>query len=229
MQELMAKGVTWRIGSHMYGLNTPKSDNDFLHVWFDRIDHVLPYPAYPDVVELDNNNVKVYSLPAFAKLLVKGNPNISEVAYIPKWSGENDDVENLLMTLVDLDLILHQGTAKAYMGHLNALLSEISRKGITPKRLSHGYRVVYALKHILTEGEMFLLADSRHSKARVNCLKIKTETDPKITAVTAHTLAIDVAEIETLYQTYKESLPTNENLAHEINLYFRELYSASEV
>jgi predicted nucleotidyltransferase len=82
-----------RIGSHLYGLNTPESDEDFMGVFIPRSEYLL---GLKNVEEVDNSTKKssaqhrnssedvddkYYSLPKFLHLVLQNNPNIVEVLF----------------------------------------------------------------------------------------------------------------------------------------------------
>ena len=174
MQDILTKGITWRVGSDLYGLNTLTSDKDYVTIWFDRED--LPFRKFSEFDKIETqDSIKAYSLPQFCKILVIGNPNMSELCYSPWESGFNTDVHGFIQRVVDFDIGVHQGTAKASMGHVIGLVSEIRKKGLTPKRLSHGFRMLFTLKHVLRTGEIYLMRD--HPAERDFALRVKTDPD----------------------------------------------------
>jgi len=82
-----------RVGSHLYGLNTPQSDEDFVSVFIPSNEDILGL----NKVEMINESTKSssedrrntvddiddvsYSLPKFLKLLLGNNPNIVELLF----------------------------------------------------------------------------------------------------------------------------------------------------
>jgi uncharacterized protein len=82
-----------RVGSHLYGLNRPDSDEDFFSVFIPNAEYLL---GLKEIEEVDNstkgsevkrkNNAddvddKAYALQRFLKLLLDNNPNIVEVLF----------------------------------------------------------------------------------------------------------------------------------------------------
>jgi predicted nucleotidyltransferase len=82
-----------RVGSHLYGLNTPQSDEDFLSVFIPNEEHILGLKKVEEVdnstkkSNIDSRNTsedvddKSYALPKFLHLLLENNPNIIEVLF----------------------------------------------------------------------------------------------------------------------------------------------------
>ena len=91
-----------KIGSHLYGLNTPESDEDFMSVFIPKSEYLL---GLKNVEEVDNSTKKSssterntsedvddksYSLSKFLHLVLQNNPNIVEVLFATP--------ENILIT-----------------------------------------------------------------------------------------------------------------------------------
>jgi predicted nucleotidyltransferase len=85
-----------RTGSHLYGLNRPESDEDFLSVFIPNEEYIL---GLKRIEEVDNSTKKsssgqrntsedvddkAYALPNFLHLLLVNNPNILEVLFANK-------------------------------------------------------------------------------------------------------------------------------------------------
>lgn len=205
------------VGSQMYGLATPESDEDFLQIYFDSTDYVRPFPLYPEEVQLDQNNYKVYSLAKFAKLIVKGNPNIVEVVLETPFQ-ENCDTVTHFMEMVR-PIAVHRGLASAFMGHLNGLIVEMERKGMTPKRISQGVRVVNSLSHLLHTGT---LLPYRDQEGRGYALVIK-QGEVSIEAAFDY-LKSEMTALEIGYAAGVDGLPDNTQLRADINSFFKEIY-----
>jgi hypothetical protein len=82
-----------RVGSHLYGLNTPKSDEDFVSVFIPKSEYLLGLKKVEEVdastksssSEKRNTSEdvddKAYALPKFMHLLLQNNPNIVELLF----------------------------------------------------------------------------------------------------------------------------------------------------
>ena len=83
-----------RAGSHLYGLNTPESDEDFMGVFIPSDEDLLGLINVKQVnnstksSSVNTRNTKddiddvMYALPEFLKLLLANNPNIVETLFI---------------------------------------------------------------------------------------------------------------------------------------------------
>lgn len=110
-----------RVGSHLYGLNTPKSDEDFVSVFIPGEDYIL---GLKNVDEIDRSTKKssanhrntpediddkAYNIQKFLKLLINNNPNIIEVLFAkpeniiilePEFKELIDNYEKIVSTRV---------------------------------------------------------------------------------------------------------------------------------
>jgi len=70
-----------RVGSHMYGLNTPESDEDFAEIYICDTDEIfgLNYKEHDDL----DKDYRRYEIGKFIRLLVNGNPNMLEILNCP--------------------------------------------------------------------------------------------------------------------------------------------------
>lgn len=220
LQYFKDMGNTYRIGSHMYGLNNEKSDIDEMIIYFDSQDYLNPIRTLPDVKEMDNNNTKLYALDHFARLLLKGNPNLVEIVQHKSQHVCSSEVLGFMKLMYsNQDILVHRGVADAYMGHLNGIVKEFKTKGVTPKRLSHSMRIVFSLLHVLETGKLYSIIEN--SSARNLCFRIKNHENTSEVAPTVHKC---IVEVEDLYNKKKDKLPDNKALKSLINEYFRGLY-----
>jgi len=223
-QFFQESGLTYTIGSHMYGLTTDASDIDLLTVYFDAEDYLRPYKhrLYPEVKETHGNNVKLYSLSSFADLIVKGNPNLIEVVSLsPSSVGKNSTAVVLFMNLMrNTDSLVHDGVARAYMGHLAGIIKELDTKGVTPKRLSHALRVVYSVEHIVKTQTLFRLPE--HEEKRLMCLDIKTATN---TGDYETYVRQEIERLQSVYTHYRPKMRNNSEIKREVIEFFPRLFT----
>jgi predicted nucleotidyltransferase len=85
-----------RTGSHLYGTNTPESDEDFVGVFIPHKEYLIGFKEVKEVdcsiVDKDESgkntkdatDIKVYSLKQFLKLAGDVNPNIVELLFVNK-------------------------------------------------------------------------------------------------------------------------------------------------
>lgn len=71
-------------GSHLYGLNTPKSDVDVRGIFLLPNTDLITLNNYVEQVSDDTNDTTFYELNRYANLLLQNNPNILELLYAPK-------------------------------------------------------------------------------------------------------------------------------------------------
>lgn len=110
-----------RVGSHLYGLSTPESDEDFMGVFIPSEEDILGMTNVKQVnnstksSSVNERNTKddtddvMYALPEFLKLLLANNPNIVETLFInpeniiicePEFQELIDNYEKIISTKV---------------------------------------------------------------------------------------------------------------------------------
>lgn len=99
-KQMVSQGTILKIvsGSHMYGINTPDSDKDYIGICIPTKDYILGMHKFEQLEERTNpsssdkkniksdNDYTCYSLSKFIKLAYDNNPNILEVLFVPKES-----------------------------------------------------------------------------------------------------------------------------------------------
>jgi uncharacterized protein len=119
-----------KVGSHLYGLNTPESDIDYLSVFIPNskdllglnkvevIDNSTKNSSSNRRNDKDDIDDKMYSLPKFLHLLLQNNPNIVEVLFATKNMIETCEPEfKFLMDNYDKIIstkVFHTFTGYAY-------------------------------------------------------------------------------------------------------------------
>lgn len=85
-----------KVGSHMYGTNTPESDEDFVGIFMPSEEYVYGFKRMDEVDmsvhDKDENgrntkeaiDIKYYEFRKFVKLAMENNPNIIEILFAPK-------------------------------------------------------------------------------------------------------------------------------------------------
>ncbi|GGB69321.1 DNA polymerase beta superfamily protein [Deinococcus soli (ex Cha et al. 2016)] len=155
--DLIDRSVVYLTGSHMYGLNTPDSDHDYTVIFHDPVDDRCVFRQYPDVLHSAGNDHKMYSLRKFAELLPKGNPNAVELAARHRDVQQSFTLSSLPSTFLLIDAfmttvqpyLVTQNLLSAYMGHVTQVQSEMTKKGVTPKRLSHALRLAACAQELM--------------------------------------------------------------------------------
>lgn len=151
----------WLVGSHLYGLNTPDSDVDFGGVYFRKSLVVDPFYEEVETRTAENNDYYVHSLSKFARLLVKGNPNLVDLVFTPP-IRVGDTVARFIEAVKPY--VIHEGLIRAYLGYAQneynrgflhakrqnpqrrALIEEL---GYDPKYVSHLFRLMVAVTYTL--------------------------------------------------------------------------------
>lgn len=224
-EELLPHSLVYVDGAHRYGLSTPDSDDDFTVIYYHREDQRRIFRQFPDVKHDKSNDLKLYSLENFAGLLVKGNPNVVEIAAHSEFVPPPEEFyRNQMMSrrtiaefmtsvrphLVTLNLL------DAYMGHLAGIRKEMRTKGITPKRLSHAMRMAHSATALMYTGNIPDFASL--TEARNQTLEVKTG---EIHLSVAESIFSELsAETERLYLGYRKIFVDNSNLRRVINDFF---------
>ena len=127
-----------RTGSHLYGLNTPESDEDFVGVFIPNKKYLLGFQKVDEVdcsiISKDESgkntkeaiDIKMYALPKFLKLAADANPNIIELLFVNK--------ENILLLedefkvfMDNYQLFVNQRVKHSFQGYAHQQF----KKGIT--------------------------------------------------------------------------------------------------
>lgn len=227
---LLPNALVFLTGSHMFGLQTPESDEDYTVIYFDPEDDRRMFRKYPEVLHSDTNDQKLYSLRKWSSLLAKGNPNVCEMvnlAHMPL--GEDDGTRFLtrnrfsirrLFTVV-YPLVATQALAAAYMGHLQGLMKELAVGKYDASRTAHGFRVAYSAQHLFETGTLPDFRDLH--EAREVALSVKQGETTGVWAI-AELKLLD-ASLGPVYAKIKSDLPTTEPLREAINKFFVEVHA----
>ena len=152
---------------------------------------------------------------------MKGNPNIVEIV------NESPIIENC-DTVTDFiehvkGLVVHKGLVSAMLGHLNHIGIEITRKGITPKRLSHSLRLAETAKYVMLNNVLVPyreLAEAREFSHGVKLGEIPlNEGEKRLTEL--------MVEVTNMYNEVSGDMPDSSALRAAINVFFKELYDVS--
>ena len=162
-----------RVGSVMYGTNTPESDDDFGGVFIPTKDYILGTKKVEQVIlseklsktirnQKGDNDYTVYALPKVIQLLIGNNPNILEFLYAPAHCILYHSVfmEEILQ---HRDLFLSKKAYHTFKGYAYAQRKKLEIKrdnmtGRTELALKFGYDTKFAshLIRLLSEGLQIL-------------------------------------------------------------------------
>lgn len=117
-----------KTGSHMYGTNTPESDEDFVGIFMPSEEYVYGFKRVDEVdmsvKDKDENgrntkeavDIKYYEFRKFVKLAMENNPNILEILFAPKENiiFYNDIGAELIRSAW---MFPHQGAKQKFLGY----------------------------------------------------------------------------------------------------------------
>ena len=87
------------MGSHLYGLNTPESDKDYLGVFIRPTKEVLSFFHNEETYVTKEPDITLHELKKFMYLAAKGNPTVLELLFVPEYE---------ILTLPGLMLVKHR-------------------------------------------------------------------------------------------------------------------------
>lgn len=138
-----------RTGSHLYGVNTPDSDEDFNGVFLPSKEQLLGFKPLTEEDRSSNKEAtknkdgdvdnKVYSLPKFLELLLNNNPNVVEYLFIPEEHILEDSFTMRTLRL-NYSKIISQKVGHSFVGYavsrkkfLNSKITRLEEltKGVT--------------------------------------------------------------------------------------------------
>jgi predicted nucleotidyltransferase len=86
-----------RVGSHLYGLDTPESDEDFLGVYVARTWEVLSLHHKPQETGVTKDpDCTIHEVEKYMKLAAQGNPTVLELLFCPEYLEQTFEGEQLL-------------------------------------------------------------------------------------------------------------------------------------
>lgn len=156
-----------RHGSHLYGTNTPESDEDFVGVFMPPIDYVFGLKSVQEVdlgtvnKREDGRNTKdavdrkLYEFRKFLSLCLDNNPNLLEILFV------ND--ENIIFSDNRIGKYLrnlrHEFPSKRcipkFIGYANSQKHKMVIKRDHYSELLEGYKVMEATEDKLTMGQLY--------------------------------------------------------------------------
>lgn len=226
LQERFSNSSIWLVGSHLHGLATSESDEDYTGVFFNRDEYLNPLVDRDVTYTFDNNNHTMHSAAKFARLVVKGNPTIVDLLYnAPQVSCSF--VDGLIKVMKPHAIT--QSLIKAYMGYANEQFrrgfkpstpqnanrkAQTERDGYDAKYVMHLCRLIICGGAILDSGTYQKLNDEDKSRL----ISIRNAEYPKDAIVTYVTGIMK--GFENTYKRKLETLSTGEELKHEIRNYF---------
>jgi len=142
-----------RTGSHLYGLNTPKSDEDFVGVFIPTAESLLGLKKVEVVDQstkkssstsrntAEDIDEKYYALPKFLHLLLQNNPNIIELLFAnEKNILISSDIWEELVS--NVDKIISQKIYHTFKGYAFSQKKKLMIKSERYKSLEEGIQII---------------------------------------------------------------------------------------
>lgn len=155
-----------RHGSHLYGTNTPESDEDFVGVFMPSIDYVFGLKSVQEVDlgtvnkgqdgknTKDATDRKLYEFRKFLKLCLDNNPNILEVLFVNRENIVH--IESAGETLLSLrDCFPSKLCIPKFIGYAHAQKHKMIIKKDHYSELLSGYGVLSVTEDKLTMGQLY--------------------------------------------------------------------------
>jgi len=153
-----------RVGSHLYGLNTEHSDEDYLGVFVRPTKEILSLFNNEETYVSQNPDCTLHEVKKFIHLAAKGNPTVLELLYCPEY--EITTYEGCLL-VANRELFLSDHVRDSFGGYavqqarkLKAREEE-GREGFNPavknryaKHARHCFRLMRQGKQLLETGTM---------------------------------------------------------------------------
>lgn len=156
-------------GSHAHGTATPTSDEDWRGVFIAPTEAFLGIRTPPQTYE-QKPDIVMWEVSQFARLLLKGNPNIVGMLWTPEDCIILDGDPMPAFRAIRESLITRH-TIAAYIGWA---VSELGR-ALTPKQLSHVPRLMWEIQDAITYRRIPVRLDD---KRRGVVMAIKTGQMP---------------------------------------------------
>lgn len=216
------------MGSRAYGTETPESDHDFygfvvpppeivfphLNGFVLGFDNLEPFEQvelqHVPHVELGEFDVTIYNITKYFKLVMAGNPNMTDSLFVDEDSVVFQDTVGKMVRR-NRHLFLSQKMYHTFRGMLHAHLSRLEsghtkegRKhleelhGYDTKDAYHCYRMLFELNQVLREGDLDLKRNSKFLR------KVRTGEFEKDYVLTS--LRCDLQELERFVEEQPEKI-----------------------
>lgn len=166
-----------RSGSHLYGTNTPESDEDFVGIFMPPEEYVYGLKSVVGEVDLgivskredgkndkDAVDRKLYEFRKFIKLAAGNNPNIIEILYV---NDENIIYENEFGALLRevRGLFLSKLCVPKFIGYASSQKHKMIIRRDHFNELRDGYNLLYNVDDKLTLGQVYDRHCAQHTSA----------------------------------------------------------------
>ena len=155
-------------GSHATNLATPESDYDWRGVYQAPTRSLLGLQSPPETIQVPPDET-YWELSHFARLCLKGNPNIMELLWTDWWpEGNTQQTSNVIDEIIAIrKSFFTTSMVAAYLGWVTKerrILGNVEKADkLTGKRGSHLVRLLLGLREALLTGQLpvFLEGDDR--------------------------------------------------------------------
>lgn len=222
--------AVWLTGSRMYGLNKPDSDFDYVGIYFDKDEYLNPFKdRYVTKTSNENSHTK-HSAAKFAKLLVKGNPNVAELVFHEP--VEASFIAKKMIRMVK-PYVVTDHLAASYMGYINEQVrrgfkpstpqnperkAQLEEIGYDAKYIMHVLRLAWTLQKILLTRSYQPLTDEQ----REFLMTVREGTYAKDEIMGMVNDQITALELE--YNQCKPGLQTSEMLKMQLEKFFLDVW-----
>jgi predicted nucleotidyltransferase len=152
-----------RVGSHLYGLETPESDEDFLGIYVAPTCNVLSLHSKPkETLVTKEPDCTLHEVEKYMRLATQGNPTILELLFCPKYEIEDNEGEALIK---NRDWFLSKRVRDSYGGYAYQQAKKLETRirqgleGFGPelkkryeKHARHIFRLMMQGEELLTNG-----------------------------------------------------------------------------
>jgi hypothetical protein len=155
-----------RSGSHLYGTNTPQSDEDFVGIFLPPVDYILGLKTVEQVDfstkdkdesgknTADAIDFTLYEIRKFVRLALQNNPNILEILFV---NDENIIHETSVGKLLRAHrkAFLHKGIKDRFVGYALAQRHKMVIKKDHFQELLEGYQVLGNFNPKIVMGQVY--------------------------------------------------------------------------
>lgn len=153
---------TIKSGSHLYGLNTPESDIDYLSIFLPRSEDLLSLQKCEYVDNSTKNSSEnrrntnediddhQYSLQRYLHLVLSGNPNLTEVLFAPKNVVIVED-ERFTFLKNNYDKLISSNVYNSFVGFSYSQRKKLEYKS---KRFGQLAKSIYYLESVFTKDQL---------------------------------------------------------------------------
>lgn len=151
------------MGSHLYGLDTPESDEDFLGVFVAPTSEVLSLSKPKETHVTKNPDMQLHEVEKFIRLAASANPTVLELLYCPEYIVQ--EYEGTLLVNNKYSFLSTNRVRAAFAGYAKQQVDKLvtrNKEGLVgfnprvknryPKHARHCFRLFQQGADLLTNG-----------------------------------------------------------------------------